>query len=99
MDPFTLWLLSSVVAPDAYQRVLDRLRSDSAGHRMGARVREQVGRYPRASFRKWYCTEATWQDLIAGGEQSYDSLVEVASQIWCNSRLTQAPVGHVTQQL
>jgi len=54
MDPFTLWLLGSVVAPDAYERVVNTLNTKSAEDRLAKRVHEDVGRYPKRVFRRWY---------------------------------------------
>jgi hypothetical protein len=76
MDPFSVWLLGSVVIPDAYERVVTGLNTKSAEDRLAASVREDVGRYPRLVFRRWYRTEETWRALVAGGQQSFDSLVE-----------------------
>ena len=61
MEPFTLWLLGSVVAPDAYERVVNTLNSKSAEDQLAKRVHEDVGRYPKRVFRRWYRQEETWR--------------------------------------
>lgn len=76
MDPFSLWLLGSVVIPDAYERVVTGLTSKSAEDRLAAGVRAEVGRYPKRIFRRWYRTDETWRALVAGGQESFDSLVD-----------------------
>jgi tetratricopeptide (TPR) repeat protein len=75
MDPFTLWLLGSVVAPDAYERVVNTLNTKSAEDRLAKRVHEDVGRYPKGVFRRWYRQEETWRALVTGGQESFETLV------------------------
>lgn len=76
MDPFTLWLLGSVVVPDAYERVINGLSSKAAEDRLAKGIRADVGRYPKRVFRRWYRTEETWEALVKGGQESFDSLVD-----------------------
>jgi hypothetical protein len=76
MDPFSAWLVGSVVLPDAYERVVNSLSTKSAEDRLATRVREDVGRYPERAFREWYHHEATWRELVNGGRESFDSLVD-----------------------
>ena len=76
MDPFSMWLLGSVVVPDAYERVFNMLSARSAEDRLAKRVREDVGRYPKRVFRRWYRRESTWRALVTGGPESFGSLVE-----------------------
>lgn len=76
MDPFTLWLLGGVVIPDAYERVVDGLGSKSAEKRLAKGIRADVGGYPKRVFRRWYRTRETWEALVRGGQQSFDSLVD-----------------------
>lgn len=76
MDPFTLWLLGSVVAPDAYERVVNTLNTKSAEDRLAKRVHEDVGRYPKGVFRRWYRQEETWRALVTGGQESFETLVD-----------------------
>lgn len=76
MDPFTLWLLGGVVIPDAYERVVNGLSSKSAEERLVKSIRADVGGYPKRVFRRWYRTRETWEALVRGGQQSFDSLVD-----------------------
>jgi|GEM_PF-3853376 len=76
MDPFTLWLLGSVVVPDAYERVVNALNSKAAEDRLAERILADAGRYPKRVFRRWYRTEETWKALVTGGQESFDSLVQ-----------------------
>lgn len=76
MDPFSIWLLGSVVAPDAYERVFNMLGAKSAEDRLAKRVGEDVGRYPKRVFRRWYRREDTWRALLTGGPESFESLVD-----------------------
>lgn len=76
MDAFSLWLLGSVVVPDAYQRVIDSLSSETAEDRLAERVRTSAGRYPKRVFRRWYRTEETRKALVTGGQESFDSLID-----------------------
>ena len=76
MDPFTLWLLGSVVAPDAYERVVNTLNTKSAEDRLAKRVHEDVGRYPKGVLRRWYRQEETWRALVTGGQESFETLVD-----------------------
>ncbi|WP_147453837.1 hypothetical protein [Nocardiopsis sp. Huas11] len=71
-----LWFLGNAVGPDAYQRTLNSLSPQSAEDRLARSVRDAVGRYPKGVFRRWYRTEDTWLDLVAGGQESFDSLVD-----------------------
>jgi tetratricopeptide (TPR) repeat protein len=76
MDPFSMWLLGSVVVPDAYERVVNMLGAKSAEDRLAKRVGEDVGRYPKRVFRRWYQREGTWRALATGGPKSFESLVD-----------------------
>ncbi|MDF1597100.1 MAG: hypothetical protein P1T08_13555 [Acidimicrobiia bacterium] len=76
MDPFSLWLLGSVVVPDAYEHVVNALNSTTAEDRLAERVRVDAGRYPKRVFRRWYRREETWKALVTGGQESFDSLVD-----------------------
>ncbi|MCA1696243.1 MAG: hypothetical protein LC749_16835 [Actinobacteria bacterium] len=76
MDPFSMWLLGSVVVPDAYERVVNMLGAKSAEDRLAKRVGEDVGRYPKRVFRRWYQREGTWRALVTGGPKSFESLVD-----------------------
>jgi hypothetical protein len=75
MDPFSLWLLGSVVVPDAYERVVNTLGAKSAEDRLAKRVRDDVGRYPKRVFRRWYRRDSTWRSLVTGGPESFEALV------------------------
>lgn len=75
MDPFSMWLLGSVVLPEAYERVVNMLGAKSTEDRLAKRVGEDVGRYPKRVFRRWYRREGTWRALVAGGTGSFESLV------------------------
>lgn len=76
MDPFTLWLIGGVVIPDAYERVVNGLSSKSTEVRLAKAIRGDVGGYPKRVFRRWYRTEETWEALVRGGQQSFESLVD-----------------------
>lgn len=92
MDPFSFWLLGSVVVPDAYQRVIDTLGTKSAEDRLAKWVRADVGRLPTRIFRKWYRREATWRALVSGGQESFDALVD--DLLKCSEgRLLRRPIG------
>jgi hypothetical protein len=75
LTAFALWLLGNVVAPDAYQRTVNHLKSRTAEGQLAKCVGEQVGPYPKRVFRRWYRTEKTWYALVEGGQESFDSLV------------------------
>jgi tetratricopeptide (TPR) repeat protein len=76
MEPFALWLLGGAVIPDAYERVVDRLCLRSAEDRLAKSVWKDVGGYPKRVFRRWYRAQETWDALVEGGQQSFDSLVD-----------------------
>jgi hypothetical protein len=76
MDPFSLWLLGGVVVPDAYERVVNGMGARSAEDRLAKYVRSNVGCYPKRVFRRWYRTRETWEELVRGGQESYDGLVK-----------------------
>lgn len=76
MDPLSASLLGSVVVPDAYQRVVNMLGAKSAEDRLAKRVREDVGRYPKRVFRRWYRRERTRRALVTGGPESFESLID-----------------------
>lgn len=76
MDPFTLWLAGSVVLPDAYERLVNSLGTRSAEDRLAKGIREQVGRYPKKVFRRWYRSRETWEALVQGGQESWGALVD-----------------------
>lgn len=76
MDPFSMWLLGSVVVPDAYERVVNMLGAKSAEDRLAKRVGEDVDRYPKRVFHRWYRREGTWRSLVTGGPESFESLAD-----------------------
>jgi len=76
MDPFTLWLVGAVVVPDAYERVINGLSARSAEDRLAKEVHSSVGRYPKRVFHRWYRTRETYEALVRGGQESFDTLVD-----------------------
>lgn len=93
MDPFTLWLLGGVVAPDTYERALDRLGERSVEDRLAETIRADVGRYPKRVFRRWYRKSRTWEALVKGGSESFQDLVDRLIEV-SGERLLGAELSH-----
>ncbi|TNC19410.1 PIN domain-containing protein [Amycolatopsis alkalitolerans] len=75
VDPVTLWFLSSVAAPDAYTRIVNKMRSRSSVDKLRTDVRADTGLRTRRGYRKWLTSENTWDLLVSRNDNSYDELV------------------------
>jgi hypothetical protein len=69
-----LWLLNTAVAPDAYTRVVNIVRSKTDMDRLRDAVKKG-GLHPSRRYRRWLKQEQTWVDLVARRQDAYDRLV------------------------
>lgn len=69
-----LWLLNTAVAPDAYTRVVNIVRSKTDMDRLRDSVKD-AGLDPSRRYRRWLNQEQTWADLVARRQDAYDRLV------------------------
>lgn len=81
MTAIELWLAGTVIAPDAYSRLLDQLRGPAGETRALRRVRTDLGRIPRQLFLRWYRLESTWADLVKQGPDAFVGLVNSLTAI------------------
>jgi len=70
MDPVTLWLLSEVVAPDAYASIRQQIFQRSSNDRLQIAVREATGMRLGRPYKRWLREESTWADLVARSDGS-----------------------------
>lgn len=76
VDPVTVWLLGSIVAPDAYTRLVNIIASRPHCRRLEAEVRRDTGIRPGFRYRRWLRKEQTWADLVARRKEAYERLVD-----------------------
>lgn len=90
IDPVTAWLLKEVVAPDAYQRLVDGLRRSSWDRDVCRKVREWTGHKPSRHYRAWLRAPETFDLLTRRTTDAFEELVrrlsEYESRRWVRSR-------------
>ena len=78
MEPATsvaIWLLTNVVAPDAYQRIANAVSNRSSIRRLMREVKEASGMWIGRGYKRWLRDEATWIDLISRDEEAFERMV------------------------
>lgn len=75
MDPVALWLLSEVVAPDAYSAIRQAVFQRTTYEKIAGDVRQQTGRRVSRRYKRWLQSESTWDDLVSRSSDAYTRLV------------------------
>jgi hypothetical protein len=73
--PVAIWLLTNLVAPDAYQRIADAVSSRSSIKRLIKEVKGASGIRISPGYKRWLRDEATWIDLISRDEAAFERMV------------------------
>lgn len=70
------WIGSEIIGPEVAARVVAGMRAD--GPRTAAKdVKVTTGIRPKSGYRRWYGSDATWNDLVDGRDQAaYERLID-----------------------
>jgi tetratricopeptide (TPR) repeat protein len=77
VEALIAWLAGSVVAPDAFTRTVNSIRSEGAEYRRLIKaVRETSGIRPRRAYQQWFFRDSTWGSLVTTPEETHGELVD-----------------------
>jgi hypothetical protein len=80
MDSVALWLLSQVVAPDAYASIRKQISDKGSFSRLQVRVHDATGMRLGRRYKRWLHEENTWNDLVARNEDAHRRLVDALTE-------------------